>query len=136
MFDETEKYSQNDHFFLRPDSVFSEVCNAPKKGIGIYIVYALVNGQVILKCIKACGTANTKDQEENGLFNQIINSTYQTKPHRWIWPEIMKEEDIVALDIYWYVTVDEMFQDDPLAVKAELLNRYINVHGALPPWNE
>ena len=71
-----------------------------------------------------------------GLYNHIINSTYQTKSHRWIWPEIMKEERIVALDIYWFVTADETVQDDPLVVKAEILLRYIDVHGTLPPWNE
>ena len=48
MFDELEKYKNNDHFFFDEREPLSEVCNAPKDKSGVYVVYELVRGKVNL----------------------------------------------------------------------------------------
>jgi hypothetical protein len=46
------------------------------------------------------------------------------------------KENIEALDIYWFVTFDKKNQDLPSYVLALLMQRYFEIHGSLPPWNE
>ena len=38
MFEELEKYKSKDHFFFSASEELGKVCNAPKNGVGIYIV--------------------------------------------------------------------------------------------------
>ena len=38
MFEELEEYESNGHFFFGENDELGKVCNAPKNGIGIYIV--------------------------------------------------------------------------------------------------
>ncbi len=44
MFDELEKYKSNGHFFFDEKDELENVCNAPKNGMGVYVVFALKNG--------------------------------------------------------------------------------------------
>jgi len=48
----------------------------------------------------------------------------------------MVEENIDGLDIYWFVTFDESNNDLPSFVKAQLMQRFYEVHGKLPLWNK
>ena len=43
MFDELDKYTENEHFFFKSKDNLKEVCNAPTNKSGVYIVYALKN---------------------------------------------------------------------------------------------
>lgn len=46
MFNELGKYKTNGHFFYEKNDNLREVCNAPKNGVGIYLIYALKNGKL------------------------------------------------------------------------------------------
>lgn len=48
MFDVLADFDVNDHFFLSPGSEMEEVFNAPKTGLGVYLVYELKNGRINL----------------------------------------------------------------------------------------
>ncbi len=41
MFDELNKYFQNDHFFFNPTDNLDKVCNVPAVKSRVYIIYAL-----------------------------------------------------------------------------------------------
>ena len=43
MFEQLEKYKSNKHFFFEKKNELNNVCNTPKNGIGVYLVYALCN---------------------------------------------------------------------------------------------
>ncbi|PIB28404.1 hypothetical protein BFP77_09510 [Maribacter sp. 4U21] len=55
MFDELDKYKSNGHFFFSADDEILTVCNAPKNGVGTYIVYALKGGKIELIYIGSSG---------------------------------------------------------------------------------
>jgi len=55
MFDEPAKYKYSDHFFFTINDSLIEVCNAPTNKSGIYIVYALKDGQIELVYIGCSG---------------------------------------------------------------------------------
>ncbi len=55
MFDELKKYKTNNHFSFDGDNPLVEVCNAPKYGSGVYVVYALTKGKVKLLYIGSSG---------------------------------------------------------------------------------
>ncbi len=138
MFDLLDEYENQDHFFFSPDQILKEVCNAPKNASGIYLIYALTKGRVLLYYIGSSGKVETSgkiNHQKGGLYNSIVESEQWDKPRRWIWPEKMKEEDIEALDIYWYVTFDKNNDHIPTFLKSMLLQQYFEIHRALPSWN-
>lgn len=142
MFDELEKYEQNDHFFLKPTDELKEVCNAPDDKSGVYVVYALKNGRVELIYI-GCSGKQEKDGSMfirkvglGGLKDRIVNGHHFGKiPRRISWVNQMKLERIEALDVYWYVTHNSEYLDCPRTVENELLQIYHEIHGQLPKWN-
>lgn len=138
MFDLLEEYEQQDHFFFSPTQILKEVCNAPMKASGIYLIYALTKGRVLLYYIGSSGTMENSGKikhQEGGIYHSIVGGEQWGKPRRWIWPEKMKEQDIEALDIYWYVTFDKNNDHIPTFTKALLLQQYFEIHRSLPPWN-
>ena len=93
MFDELNKYKQNDHFFLNPKDDLKQVCNAPTNKSGIYIVYALKNGKIELIYIGCSGKID-KDGSMfirkaglGGLKDRLVNGHQFGKiPRRISWP--------------------------------------------------
>ncbi|MBK6340659.1 MAG: hypothetical protein IPF63_14110 [Bacteroidetes bacterium] len=56
MFDELNKYKQNDHFFFKPTDNLGKVCNAPTDKSGVYVIHALKGGRVELIYIGRSGS--------------------------------------------------------------------------------
>ncbi len=138
MFDILESYEQQNHFFFTEESVLKEVCNAPQNASGIYLIYALTKGKVRLYYIGSSGKVTnqgTIKHQQGGIYSRIVEGKQWDQPHRWIWPEEMREQDIEALDIYWYVTFDEDNKHIPAFIEAMLLQQYFDLHRQLPPWN-
>ena len=142
MFDELTKYKENDHFFFKPLLNLKEVCNAPCDKSGIYIVYALRKGKIELVYIGRSGKIE-KDSSMfirktglGGIKDRIVNGHQFGKTERRIsWPNQMLLENIEALDIYWYATHNEEYQDCPRVLENRLLSIYLDIHGCLPKWN-
>ena len=55
MFDELNKYEDNDHFFFEANNELATVCNAPTDKVGVYLVYALERGKINLVYIGMSG---------------------------------------------------------------------------------
>jgi len=142
MFDELNKYIENDHFFFKPNDSLKEVCNAPTNKSGLYIVYALKNGKIELIYIGRSGKIE-KDGSMfirkaglGGIKDRIVNGhQFGKTPRRQSWINQMNFENIEALDVYWYVTHNNDYQDCPRKLENTLLQKHFDFYGRLPKWN-
>jgi len=112
MFDELNKYKENDHFFLRQNDDLRIVCNAPQKN-GVYLIYSLNKGRIELVYI-GCTDISSQFQ---GLKDQIISRDKFLKTR-------IKEEGADALDIYWYVTNTTKKIDNPKEIELKIFQRH------------
>ena len=142
MFDELNKYKQADHFFFKREDGLRNICNAPTDKSGIYIVYALKNGEIELIYIvrsgkiKKNGSLFIRKAGLGGIKDRIVNGHQFGKiPRRISWPKHMEEENIEALDIYWYATHTDKFIDCPRILENTLLKKHLYIYGRLPRWN-
>lgn len=136
MFDELKIYKNNGHFFLKHGKKLSDVCNAPEKP-GVYIIYQLRKGKVELVYIGASGTINQKGKFGKQLLKgRLIKGKLDGIPLQYYFEQMMLINEIVALDIYWWVTFDEENQHIPACIEGILLQRYYDINGNLPLWNK
>lgn len=137
MFDELNKYQNNGHFFFEKGSMLSQVTKDVPELPGVYYILRLAKGKIDLVYIGKSGTI-----EQNGTFkNQLLRKRLNNKQEKDIkrqdfFEQKIDEENIDALDIYWFVTFDENHQDLPGYVEALLIQRYFETFGELPPWNK
>lgn len=139
MIDLMEKYESNGHFFFDSNKELDRVCNAPKKGVGVFIVFELKNGRVKMVYIGSAGKitqVGKKKTGKDGLYGSLVNGMQFDKP-RWIsWKEKLKNEKIDALDVYWCETFDKNNADIPATIEAFMMQKHYDIHGQLPKWNE
>jgi hypothetical protein len=137
MFDELNKYQNNGHFFFEKGSVLSQISKDVPELPGVYYILRLAKGKIDLVYIGKSGTI-----EQNGGFkNQLLRKRLNNKQEKDIkrqdfFEQKIDEENIDALDIYWFVTFDEDHQDLPGYVEGVLIQRYFETFGELPPWNK
>ena len=74
MFDETKKYKEAGHFFLKSDGNLETSCNAPKIGNGVFIVNQLKHGRIDLVLIESTGKIQKSGslKKTDSLFNSIV----------------------------------------------------------------
>lgn len=141
MFDELNKYKQNNHFFFKPTDNLNSVCNAPNDKSGVYIIYALKGGKIELIYIgrsgevKQDGTLFIRKAGLGGLKDRLVNGKQFGEPRRNSWKTVMNYEKIEALDIYWYATHCEKYIDCPKTIENKLLQKHLAIYGRLPKWN-
>jgi hypothetical protein len=140
MFDELKKYKATDHFFFAPSDNLMKVCNAPTDKSGVYIIYALQRGRIELIYIGRSGEVSSEGKlimrKAGGIKDRLVNGKQFGEPRRNAWRIKMQEEQIEALDIYWYVTHDDTFLDCPRILENMLLQKHVDVFGQLPRWNK
>jgi hypothetical protein len=133
MFDETNKYKETGHFFLRSDSALETSCNAPKSGNGVFIVNQLKHGRIDIVLI-----GSSAKIQKSGLLKKtdsLFNSIVKNPQFGLSWINKIEKENIDGLDIYWYVTFNQRTRDIPFFVQSLLLQRYFELYGRLPDWN-
>ena len=136
MFDETRKYKNWGHFFYEYGNSLSEVSKMVPDMPGVYYILRLARGKVTLVYIGKSGTILQSGKFRDQLLRGRINNKQGgLKRHEYFDMKI-REEKIDALDIYWFVTMDEGHNDLPGYVEGLLMQRYFEVHGKLPPWNK
>ena len=139
MFQELEKYKSNGHFFFSENDKLGEVCNAPKDGIGIYLVFALKGGRIELIYIGSSGKMKQTGVEKirnGGMSDRIINGKQFGDVRKITWRQKLIDEKIEALDVYWYETFDKKNSDIPSYVKGLIIQRFFELYGELPKWNK
>ena len=142
MFDELKKYKISDHFFCKSTDNLKNVCNAPTDKSGVYIVYALAKGKVELVYIgrsgkkEKDGTIFIRKAGLGGIKDRLVNGHQFGKiPRHKSWINQMRNEEIEAIDVYWYITHDTKNNDCPRLVENSLLRNHLNTFGELPRWN-
>ena len=138
MFDVLEPYKSTDHFFLAENTTLEKVCNAPKNGVGVYLVYQLKNGRIELVYVGNSGKVSQTGKvrkDIGGLFNEIVKGQQFGGERQKTWKQKIKDENIEAFDIYWYETVDKTNFDIPTYVQGLVLQSYLHMYGTLPKWN-
>ena len=136
MFDETEKYPNQGHFFFKKGNILKEVSQDVPNLPGVYYILRLAWGHVDLVYIGKSGTFNQKGTFKDQLLKGRINNKQDGTPRQTFFDNKMVTENIDGLDIYWFVTVDEHNNDLPRYVEGLLMQRYYEVNGELPVWNK
>lgn len=136
MFDELAKYKNKGHFFFEKGDVLKtnrkDVPNLP----GVYYVIKLAKGKVELVYIGKSGSIQQNGQFKEQLLNQRLNNKQDGMNREQYFLQKIELENIDALDIYWFVTMDEQYQDLPSFVEGLLLQRYFEIYACLPKWNK
>ncbi len=140
MFDELTKYKNKNHFFFTKVDELEDVCNAPKDKSGIYLVYELKKGKIELVYVGSSGKVqnNGKIKHRNGgIYDRIVNGHQFGKvPRKKSWKKKLIDEDIEALDVYWYDTFNLETEDIPAFVEATVIQSFFELYGRLPRWNK
>lgn len=142
MFDELNKYKHNDHFFFEATQKLSKVCNAPTDKSGVYIIYKLARGKVEMVYIGSSGQKNkdgtikTRTAGLGGIKDRLVNGKQFGGSRKFTLPLMMKMQKIDALDIYWYVTHDDIHKDFPRDIERILIEKFHSIYGRLPEWNK
>jgi len=135
MFDELNKYQNQGHFFFQKgDELSLQSANVPDLP-GVYYVIRLAHGKIDLVYIGKSGTVLQNGQIKSQLLKGRINNKQEGMKRQQYFEQKMEQEGIDGLDIYWFVTFDQHHQDLPGFVEGQIVQRYFDVHGCLPPWN-
>lgn len=135
MFSELEKYSQ-DHFFFKKGDRLSiaskDVTNLP----GVYYVLRLAKGKIDIVYIGKSGTILQNGDFKDQLLRSRINNKQENMKRQDYFDEKIETEKIDALDIYWFVTMDDNNNDLPGYVEGFLMQQHFDLYGTLPEWNK
>jgi len=139
MLDELEKYKSNGHFFFEKNDNLREICNAPKSGIGVYLIYALKKGNIELVYIGSTGKITQNGMIKNrkgGIYDRLVNGKQFGEIRNRAWNKQMIIEEIEALDVYWYETFDKNNNDIPAMTEGKIIQQFYEIYGKLPKWNK
>jgi hypothetical protein len=136
MFDEIEKYKNWGHFFLNKGGNLAIQSKDVPQSAGVYYVYRLAKGRVDLVYIGKSGTIQQNGKFKKQTLKDRINNKQDGVKRQVFFEEKMETEHIDALDIYWFVTMDDNNKDLPSYVEGLLIQRYFDIYGRLPPWNK
>jgi hypothetical protein len=136
MFEEVRKYKNNGHFFLRRGGLLAEESKDVPELPGVYFIMRLARGHVELVYIGKSGTIKHEGTFKNQLLKSSINNKQEGIKRQDFFENKMIEENIDALDIYWFVTMDKSNNDLPGYVEGLLMQRFYELYGRLPEWNK
>jgi hypothetical protein len=135
MFQELDKYKNKGHFFYTKDDLLSEQSKDVPNLPGVYLVYRLAGGKIDIVYIGKSGTIQQNGKPKDQGLRKRLNNTHQGLNRQDYFNKKIEEENIEALDIYWYVTFDNNYRDLPSFVEGLLIQKYFDLYGQLPIWN-
>ena len=136
MFDETNKYNNNGHFFFQKGDRLIDVSKDVPEMPGVYYILRLAKGKIDLVYIGKSGTINQSGIFKDQLLKGRINIKSNGIKRQNFFEQKIDEEIIDGLDIYWFVTMDKTINDLPGYTEGLLMQRYFEMHGKLPAWNK
>lgn len=137
MFDNLAKYKTYGHFFFKKDDTLKYVSKEVPEKPGVYYIIRLAEGRIDLVYIGKSGTIKQNGEFKEQLLKGRINNKWDKETTRQeFFDRKIVDENIDALDIYWFVTMDNKHNDLPGYVEGLLMQRYFEIHGTLPPWNK
>ena len=135
MFQELDKYKNKGHFFYTKDDLLSKQSKDVPNLPGVYLVYRLAGGKIDIVYIGKSGTIQQNGKSKDQGLRERLNNTHQGLNRQDYFNTKIEEENIEALDIYWYVTFDDDYRDLPSFVEGLLIQKYFDLYGQLPIWN-
>lgn len=135
MFDEIKKYRNQDHFFYKKGDNLRELTKDIPDLPGIFYIFRLANGRIDLVFIEQSGTVLRNGDYSHSLLREAIHKDEKGVSRQQFFDKQFINYGIDALDIYWFVTMDDSHRDLPGYVKGLLMQRYYEIYGELPPWN-
>ena len=136
MFDETEKYKINGHFFFKKGDKLSAVSKDVPDMPGVYYIVRLARGRIDLVYIGKSGTITQNGSFKGQSLKGRINNKQDGMSRQDFFEGKMITENIDALDVYWFATKDSQNNDLPSYVEGVLMQRFFNIQGQLPFWNK
>ena len=142
MFQELEKYKENDSFIFSLNDELGDVCNAPDSNnkAGIYLVYDLTHNELIYIGISGQLQKGVFKFRKDGIKGRLVKGKQfeERKARKIAWKIKMKEDKIQKLKVDWYVTYDEVFVFDyPEILEAQFLKEFKKDNdNKLPKWNK
>lgn len=135
MFQGLKKYKNNGHFFFTKEDLLSEQSKEVPDLPGVYLVYRLARGKIDLVYIGKSGPIQQNGKPKDQGLRKRLNYTHQGSNRQEYFNKKIEEENIDALDIYWYVTFDNAHRDLPGFVKGLWIQQYFDSFEELPAWN-
>ena len=135
-FEETNLYKTNDHFFYEVGQDLSSLTEKVPDLGGVFYILKLAKGRVDLVSLGKSNTLlDSKKKKVNSLKQGILYFPNGEEREPFLL-EKMKKEQVDAIDIYWYVTLDKKNDHLPEYVLGLLMQRYYENFGKLPIWDE
>lgn len=135
IFQGLRKYKQGHFFFEKGQNLKLQSKDVPALP-GVYYFLRLRQGKVEIVYIGKSGTVlndgSFRKQSLQGRLNRKQGNMYR---QQYLTQKI-EEENIDALDIYWFVTYDKNHRDLPAFVEGQIMQQYFDLFGTLPPWNK
>ncbi|MBU7571003.1 MAG: hypothetical protein KAF41_10195 [Flavobacterium sp.] len=135
MFYGLEQYQQGHFFFEKGDSLRILSRSVPDLP-GVYYVLCLARGKVKIVYIGKSGTILQSGDFKGQTLRSRINNKQENMKRQDYFNQKIEDEKIDALDIYWFVTIDENNNELPGYVEGFLMQQYFKIHGRLPEWNK
>lgn len=135
MFQELDKYKNKGHFFYTKNDLLSEQSKDVPNLPGVYLVYRLARGKIDIVYIGKSGTIQQDGKPKDQGLRKRLNNTHQGLNRQEYFNTKIEEENIEALDIYWYVTFDDDYRNLPSFVEGLLIQKFFDLYGQLPIWN-
>jgi hypothetical protein len=135
MFNILNKYTMNGRFsFIKGDrliQVSNDVPNLP--GVYYFVRITEVDKQIVY--IGASGTVDKEGAFSKQLLKKRLNNIQGCKSRQKFLEQKLQEENILEIQIYWFVTFEGIFKDLPGYVEALIIQEYFSEFSKLPFWN-
>lgn len=117
MFDETNKYKNNGHFFFKKGDKLTDISKDVPELPGVYYIVRLAKGKIDLVYIGKSGTITQSGEFKEQLLRGRINNKQEGTKRQEFFDKKMITENIDGLDIYWFVTMDKINGDLPVGAR-------------------
>ncbi|WP_306568240.1 hypothetical protein [Flavobacterium lindanitolerans] len=135
MFYGLEQYKQGHFFFKKGDNLRTISESVPDLP-GVYFVLSLAEEKAEIVYIGKSGTILQTGNFKGQTLRSRINNKQEKIKRQDFFTQRIENEQINALHIYWFVTIDENNNDLPGYVEGFLMQQYFKMYCRLPEWNK
>ena len=136
MFEILNKYINKVSFYFRKGNKLSEVSKDVPNEPGVYYFVRIKENKSEIVYIGASGTVYKNGVFSEQLLNKRLNNQQDKISRQKFFEQKLKEEDIIELQIHWFITYDKNNLDLPGYVEGRLIQKYFSKYKRLPDWNK
>jgi hypothetical protein len=146
IFEILKKYKNNGVFIFNYSQSFKKQCNAPNDQSGVYLIFKIFNDKEVLIYIGSSGQKRkdgTIKIRKGGIKDRLINGYHPNRfgepvrfPRHKVFPKQMRNEEIIELKIYWWITYNDENLDFPTDIEKKIREQYLMKNNKLPAWHQ